>query len=103
MNTTTTTITTTATATATTRFNPDTEINKLLKSLDPEEKNIEKMSDVTHKCLLIMSVRYAATVINFKKNNGKKLGKEEEDKLFNELINKHYSEKIKLMEEELLN
>lgn len=53
--------------TTTTTFNPDNEIEKLLNLLDPEENDIDKISDVTHKCLIIMSVRFATVVINNKK------------------------------------
>lgn len=55
------------TTTTTTTFNPDNEIEKLLNLLDPEENDIDKISDVTHKCLIIMSVGFATVVINNKK------------------------------------
>ena len=57
----------TTTTTTTTTFNPDNGIEKLLNLLDPEENDIDKISDVTHKCLIIMSVRFATVVINNKK------------------------------------
>ena len=90
------------TTTTTTRtFKPDDEIEKLLNSLDPEENDIDKISDVTHKCLMIMSVVSAAVIINNKKND-EKLDNEEEMKLFHELVQKHYLEKIDFMRKELL-
>ena len=90
------------TTTTTTTFNPDNEIEKLLNSLDPEENDVDKISDVTHKCLIIMYVRFAKVVINNKKEE-EKLEEEEETKLFHKLIQKHYLEKIELMKKELLN
>ena len=40
-------------------FKPNEEIQKLLNSIDKDETDINKITDVTHKCLLIMSVRDA--------------------------------------------
>ena len=33
------------------------EINKTFNSLDPEEKDVEKISKAAHRALLLMSVR----------------------------------------------
>ena len=64
--------------TRTATFNPEYEIYKLLNSLDPEETDIDKINNVTHKCLMVMSVTNAAMVINHKKNEEKL---EEEDEM----------------------
>ena len=43
--------------TETTTVNIHYEIEKLLNSLEPNETDATKIADVTHKCLLLMSVR----------------------------------------------
>ena len=50
--------------TESTTFKPHEEIQKLLNSLDKDETDINKITDVTHICLLIMSVRDAAILMN---------------------------------------
>ena len=50
---------------------------------------------------MIMSVASAAVIISNKKND-EKLDDEEEMKLFHELVQKHYLEKIEFMRKELL-
>ena len=71
--------------TTTETFNPHDEIEKLLNSLDANETNIDKITDVTHKCLLIMSVTDAVRIID----NMKKIDDDDNDdtqmKLFDEL------------------
>ena len=79
----------------------DDEIQKLFNSLEPDETDINKIADVTHKCLLIMSVRDAALLINNKADSDD--DKEEKMKLFNEIIQKSYLIKLRLLEKKLLN
>ena len=76
----------------------DYEIQKLLNSLEPDETDINKIADVTHKCLLIMSVRDAALL-----TNNHTIDEEEKMKLFHEIIQKSYLVKHKLLEQKLLN
>ena len=78
----------------------DEEIQKLFNSLEPDETDINKIADVTHKCLLVMSVRDAALLINNKTDSD---DKEEKMKLFNEIIQKSYLMKLGLLEKKLLN
>ena len=87
------------TETETTRFNPNEEIQKLFDSLEPDETDVNKIADVTHKCLLIMSVRDAALITN-QSDNG---DEDEKMKLFHEIIKKSYLLKLKLLEQKLLN
>ena len=82
-------------------FKPDEEITKLLNSLEPDENDIDKISKVTHKCLMVMSVRDATIIMNNKKKEDEKI--EDEINLFHELIQKTYLKKIDLMKKELLN
>ena len=91
----------------TTTFKPHNEIQKLLNSLEPNETDINKITDVTHKCLLIMCVRDAAQIINSRKktqdndyDNDEK--EKEEMKLFDEIIQKFYLVKLALLKEKLL-
>ena len=79
----------------------DSEIQKLFNSLEPDETDINKIADVTHKCLLVMSVRDAALLINNKTNDDD--DKEEKMKLFHEIIQKSYLMKLSLLEKKLLN
>ena len=83
----------TSTTTATRTFKPDEEITKLLNSLDPEENDLDKITNVTHKCLMVMSVRDAS--IMKKKNENEKIE-------LDELIQRIYLEKLDLMRKELL-
>ena len=91
----------TSTSTTTRTFRPEEEITKLIESLDPDENDIEKISKVTHKCLMVMSVRNAAMIINNKKKKDKKI--EDEINLFNELIEKSYLKRLNKVRKELLN
>ena len=90
----------TETTTTTTTFSPNDEIQKLFNSLEPDETDINKIADVTHKCLLIMSVRDAALIINNKTDSD---DEEEKMKLFHEIIQKSYLIKLGLLEKKLLN
>ena len=75
------------------------EIQKLLTSLEPDETDINKITDVTHKCLLMMSVRDATLLTN---NNGS-IDEQEKMKLFHEIVEKSYLIKLSLLEKKLLN
>ena len=91
----------TSTTTATRTFKPEEEITKLIESLEPDENDVEKISKVTHKCLMVMSVRDAATIMNNKKEKDEKI--EDEVNLFHELIQEIYLKKLDLIRKELLN
>ena len=88
-------------------FNVQNEINKLLNSLEPEETDINKIAKVANKSLLMMSIRDIA--IEMKKRKKEKddekeeLNDEDEIKLFNEMIQKPYLEKLDFMKKTLLN
>ena len=84
-------------------FNPQNEINKLLNSLEPEENDKNKITKVTHESLMILLVADAAAIINNKKKDEKEeLSEEDELKLFHEIIQKPYLEKLDFMRKELL-
>ena len=91
----------TSTTTTTRTFRPEEEITKLIESLEPKENDVEKISKVTHKCLMVMSVRDAARIMNNKKKEDEKI--EEEIDLFNKLIKEIYLKKLDLIRKELLN
>ena len=76
---------------------------KLLNTLEPDENDIDKISKVTHKCLMVMSVRDASIIMNNRKEKKKNENDEDEMNLFHELNQKTYLEKIDLMRKELLN
>ena len=88
-------------------FNVQNEINKLLNSLEPEETDINKIAKVAHKSLLMMLIRDVA--IEMKKRKKEKddekeeLNDEDEIKLFDEMIQKSYLEKLDFMKKTLLN
>ena len=84
-----------------TKLNPQDEIDKLLNTLEPEENDIDKITKVTHKSLMILSVVDAAAVYKNKKED-EKLNEEDEIKLFHKLIQKSYLEKLDFMKKELL-
>ena len=85
-------------------FNFDNEINKQLNSLEPEETNINKITKVTHRTLLMMSMRDAVMEMRDKKKDEKKEEEEEENeiKLFHELIQKSYLEKLDFIKKQVL-
>ena len=76
----------------------DHEIQKLLNSLEPDETDVNKIADVTHKCLLLMSVRDATLL-----TNNSSAEEEEKMNLFHEIIKKSYLIKLELLEKKLLN
>ena len=53
-------------------FNFDNEINKQLNSLEPEETDINKITKVTHRTLLVMSMRDAVMEMRDKKKDEKR-------------------------------
>ena len=53
-------------------FNFDNEINKQLNSLEPEETDINKITKVTHRTLLMMSMRDAVMEMRDKKKDEKR-------------------------------
>ena len=90
-------------------FNIDNEISKLLSSLEPEETNIEKISNVTHRSLLMMSVRDAVTKMKEREEKNEEKNEENDEKneenemkLFHEMIRKYYLQKLDCLKE-LLN
>ena len=90
-------------------FNVQNEINKLLNSLEPEETDINKIANVAHRSLLIMSIQDAVTEMEMEKrrkkekNDGKEeLNDEDDTKLF-EMIQKSYLGKLDFMKKTLLN
>ena len=48
-------------------FNVQNEINKLLNSLKPEETDINKITKVTHRSLLMLSIQDAVMKMKEKK------------------------------------
>ena len=76
---------------------------KLLNTLEPDENDIDKISKVTHKCLMVMSVRDASIIMNNRKEKKENENDEDEMNLFHELNEKTYLEKTDLMRKELLN
>ena len=93
----------TETETEKTTFNVNNELQKLFNSLEPDETDITKIADVTHKSLLIMSVRDAAMVIKNKKQKNDVDDDDEIMKLFDEIVQKSYLIKLELLKEKLLN
>ena len=91
----------TSTTTATRTFKPEEEITKLIESLEPDKNDVEKISKVTHRCLMVVSVRDATRMINNMKKEDEKI--EDEINLFHELIQKNYLQKLDKIRKELLN
>ena len=87
-------------------FSINNEINKQLNSLEPDETDIEKITKATHRSLLMMSVRDAVMEMREKKKDEKEEDEKENDeneiKLFHELIQKSYLEKLDFMRKKLL-
>ena len=91
-------------------FNVQNEINKLMNSLEPEETDINKIAKVAHRSLLILSVWDAATEMEMEKRRKREkydekeeLNDEDETKLFHEMIQKSYLEKLDFIKKTLLN
>ena len=87
----------------TTTFKPHEEIQKLLNSLDKNETDVNKVSDVTHKCLLIMSVRNATKIINTGEKTKDDDDNDEKMKMFDEIVQKCYLIKLESLKKKLLN
>ena len=87
-------------------FSIDNEINKQLNSLEPDETDIEKITRATHRSLLMMSVRDAVMEMREKKKDEKEEDEKENDeneiKLFHELIQKSYLEKLDFIKKQVL-
>ena len=90
-------------------FNVQNEISKLLNSLEPEETDINKIANVAHRSLLIMSIQDAVTEMEMEKRRKKEKNDEKEElndkddtKLF-EMIQKSYLGKLDFMKKTLLN
>ena len=90
-------------------FNVQNEISKLLNSLEPEETDINKIANVAHRSLLIMSIQDAVTEMEMEKRRKKEkndekeeLNDEDDTKLF-KMIQKSYLGKLDFMKKTLLN
>ena len=81
-------------------INIDEEIQKELNSLAPEENDVDKIAKMTHRSLLLMSVKNA--VIIMAENEHKINEEENEMDLFHQLIRKLYLEKLDFIRKELL-
>lgn len=81
-------------------INIDEEIQKELNSLAPEENDVDKIAKMTHRSLLLMSVKNA--VITMAENEHKINEEENEKDLFHQLIRKLYLEKLDFIRKELL-
>ena len=81
-------------------INIDEEIQKELNSLAPEENDVDKIAKMTHRSLLLMSVKNA--VIIMAENEHKMNEEENEMDLFHQLIRKLYLEKLDFIRKELL-
>ena len=88
-----------------TTFNVNDELQKLFNSLEPDETDVTKIADVTHKSLLIMSVRDAAMIIKSSKEKNNDVDDDDDEtmKLFDEIVQKSYLIKLELLKEKLLN
>ena len=86
-------------------FNVQNEIDKLMNSLEPEEKDINKIAKVAHRSILIMSVRDAVMEMREKKKEEEEGEKNDENEieLFHEMIQKSYLEKLDFIKKTLLN
>ena len=60
-------------------FNVQNEISKLLNSLEPEETDINKIANVAHRSLLIMSIQDAVTEMEMEKRRKKEKNDEKEE------------------------
>ena len=85
-------------------FNIQNKIDKLINSLEPEENDINKIAKVVHRSLLIMLVRDVVMEMREKKKEeeGEK-NDENEIKVFHEMIQKSYLEKLDFIKKTLLN
>ena len=80
-------------------INIDEEIQKELNSLAPEENDVDKIAKMTHRSLLLMSVKNAVIMAE----NEHKINEEENEMdLFHQLIRKLYLEKLDFIRKELL-
>ena len=86
-------------------FNVQNEIDKLMNSLEPEENDINKIAKVAHRSLLIMLVRDVVMEMKEKKKEEEEGEKNDENeiKLFHEMIQKSYLEKLDFIKKTLLN
>ena len=86
-------------------FNVQNKIYKLINSLEPEENDINKTAKVAHRSLLIMLVRDVVMEMREKKKEEEEGEKNDENeiKLFHEMIQKSYLEKLDFIKKTLLN
>ena len=99
-----------------TSFDINAEIEKELNTLEPEEKDVNKIARATHRSLLMLSIKDVVMEMREEKKeneenkeNGKGEGEKEEEgeekeiKLFHEKIQKLYLEKLDFLKKTLLN
>ena len=98
-----------------TSFDINAEIEKELNTLEPEEKDVNKIARATHRSLLMLSIKDAVMEMREEKKeneenkeNGEGEGEKEEEeekeiKLFHEKIQKSYLEKLDFLKKTLLN
>ena len=76
-------------------FDINAEIEKELNTLEPEEKDVNKIARVTHRSLLMLSIKDAIMEMREEKKENKENGEGEEEeeekiKLFHEKNQKSY-------------
>ena len=78
-------------------------IDNLLNTLDDEETDIDKITNVTHNVLMAISLKTAVNIVEEKEKNGENLNSDEKAKMIGDFTETTYSEQLDFIKKSFLN
>ena len=78
-------------------------IDSLLNTLDDEETDIDKITNVTHNVLMAISLKTAVNIVEEKEKNGENLNSDEKAKMIGDFTEITYSEELDFIKKSFLN
>ena len=78
-------------------------IDNLLNTLDDEETDIDKITNVTHNVLMAISLKTAVNIVEEKEKNGENLNSDEKAKMIGDFTEIAYSKQLDFIKKSFLN
>ena len=78
-------------------------IDNLLNTLDDEETDIDKITNVTHNVLMAISLKTAVNIVEETEKNGENLNSDEKAKMIGDFTEITYSEQLDFIKKSFLN
>ena len=78
-------------------------LDNLLKTLEDEETDIDKITNVTHNVLMTISLKTAVNIVEEKEKNSENLNSDEKVKMIGDFTEITYSEQLDFIKKSFLN